>query len=169
MAVLDVQLHRGSLSIGRSTSYERTPRGLLSALVGMAVCMRRESWRPGECFVGSVRRPSMDRLRPLVKGSATRWASAEPRGAAGVHGAELIVVQPGTALRSEHPVDDSLVVVLEGCGDLRVGAVSHFLEPGFAAALPAGCARSIDARGRPLRLLVCSASRPPVGAAPSGS
>lgn len=155
MAVLDVQLHRGSLSIGRSTSYERTPRGLLGAVLGIAVGLRAKAWRSGECFVGRVRRPSMARLLPLIDEARTSWSGTELLGPRWPQVVELVDVASGEELRSEYFADDAFVVVLEGRGALRVGDDAHVLEPGVVAALAPGLALSLAAAEPPLRLLVC--------------
>lgn len=187
MPALAVQFERhhatGTMGLGQTGTFSRSPRGLFIELVALAQLAVRNfgeieaaehGGRPSFIF-GHLNRPSLARFNELVSrfdalgpplvghscGAGTRsrtWLARDVLGARWDQAVTLVDFEPraaeGTLLADEH--SDRMVIVRAGRGILRTSEGTHELHPGTTVLLTRGLTHGIAARGtQSLGLLVC--------------
>lgn len=150
MPALDLQFHsqhaNGTMGLGHTGTYSRSPRGLFGEIVGLAqnatthfrhMQAREHAGRPS-CLIGQLTRPRLARFNDLVSRFDTisppttrrlnraglrsrRWLASEVLGPGWEQAVTLVDFDPGataiTLLAYEH--SDRLVIVREGRGTLH--------------------------------------------------
>jgi hypothetical protein len=132
MAVLDVRFSRGSLTLGRSSSFDADEDLLLNTLRAFARSLCEEAGEPKAPLAGTVRKP----LPKTYLERLSREADAcEAQGFVRVACGQALAVPDSSPL---------LVVVLAGRGELDTGESRHALAPGSVALLPASTSGALS-------------------------
>ena len=136
MAILDVQFRRGSVSYGRSTSFDGDEEFVLGLLHSFAKSLGEEAGEPRAPLIGTVRRPSHDtylrRLERELDGGGF---------------GDVIQMSEGWSMGGG--ATTTLVVVIGGRGELD----GEEMDVGAFALLPARNEVCLRAVGGDIRLL----------------
>jgi len=79
MAILDVQFRRGSLAIGRSTTFDADEHSVLSLLCSFAKSLHQENHDLVAPLIGTVRRPDRVRAGAITDGARVTVSDGRER------------------------------------------------------------------------------------------
>jgi len=141
MAVLDVCFSRGSLALGRSSSFDADEDLLLNTLRAFARSLCEEAGEPTAPLAGTVRKP---RPRAYLERLSREVDACEAQDFVCIASGQTLMVPGASPL---------LVVALAGRGELDTGESRHELTPGSVALLPASTSAALSASESDLELL----------------
>ena len=136
MAILDVQYRRGSVSYGRSTSFDSDEEFVLGLLHSFAKSLGEETGEPVAPLIGTVRRPSAEAYLPRLERELDC-------------GGFGVVVEMSEGWSIGGGATTTLLVVIDGRGELG----GEELGVGSFALLPARNEVCLRAVGGDIRLL----------------